>query len=157
MICRFVLEFPASLYDVKVISQLDYDKQTKITTYAFDQICKSWFSKDSKYSGSSSRISNDSDHSEKQRLLAIQNENRATHNIELLKMKQKLEEAEANEQVKQAKEKRALVEVTSVSHSELTDVINELPNIDNEPKVCHSFSYFVPRNIPKSNIDPGQI
>ena len=49
-------------------------------------------------------------------------------------MKQKLKEAEANEQLKQAKEKRALVEVTSVSHSELTDVMNELPNIDNEPK-----------------------
>ena len=71
-------------------------------------------------------------------------------------MKQKLEEPEANEQLKQAKEKRALVEVTSVSLSELTDVINELSNIDNEPKVRHSSSYFVPRNIPKSNIDPEQ-
>ena len=71
-------------------------------------------------------------------------------------MKQKLEEAEANEQLKQTTEKRALVEVTPVSHSELTDVINELPNIDNEPKVRRGSSYFVPRNIPKSNIDPGQ-
>ena len=71
-------------------------------------------------------------------------------------MKQKLEEPEANEQLKQAKEKRALVEVTSVILSELTDVINELSNIDNEPKVRHSSSYFVPRNIPKSNIDPEQ-
>ena len=55
-------------------------------------------------------------------------------------MKLKLKEAEANEQLKQAKEKHALVEVTSVSHSELADVINELPNIDNEPKVHHSSS-----------------
>ena len=50
--------------------------------------------------------SNDSDHSEKQRLLAIQNESRATRNLELLIMKPKLEEVE----------KRALVEVTLVSH-----------------------------------------
>ena len=34
--------------------------------------------------------------------------------------------------------------------------MNELPNIDNEPKVRHSSSYFVPGNISKSNIDPGQ-
>ena len=123
--------------------------QTKITTYAFDQLCKSRSSKGSKYSGSSSRTSNDSDHSEKQRLLAIQNENKVTCNLELLKIKQKLEEAEANEQLKQAKEKNATVEFTPVSHLEITDVINELPNVDNEPNVCHSSSYFVPRNIPK--------
>ena len=71
-------------------------------------------------------------------------------------MRQKLEEAEANEQLKQAKEKRALAEMTSVSNSELTDVMNELPNIDNEPKVRHRCSYFVSRNIPKSNTDPEQ-
>ena len=29
---------------------------------------------------------------------------------------------------------RKNVEVDSVSHSELTDAMNELPNIDNEPK-----------------------
>ena len=40
-------------------------------------------------------------------------------------MKQKLKEAEANEQLKQAKEKRAQVEVTPVSQSELTEVIND--------------------------------
>ena len=40
-------------------------------------------------------------------------------------MKQKLKEAEANEQLKQAKEKCAQVEVTPVSQSELTDVIND--------------------------------
>ena len=140
----------------RLISQLDDDTQTKITTYAFDQLCKSRSSKGSKYSGSSPRTSNDSDRSEKQRLLAIQNENRATRNLELLKMKPKHEEAEANEQLKQAKEKRALVEVTSVSHSELAYVMNELPNINNEPNVRHSSYYFVPRNIPKSNIDPEQ-
>ena len=39
-------------------------------------------------------------------------------------MKQKLEEAEANGQLKQVKEKRALAEVTPVSHLELTDVRN---------------------------------
>ena len=44
-------------------------------------------SKGSKYSGSSSTTLNDSDHSEKQRLLAIQNENRARCNLELLKIK----------------------------------------------------------------------
>ena len=44
---------------------LDDDKQTEITTYAFDQLCKSRSSKVSKNSGSSSRTSNDSDHSEK--------------------------------------------------------------------------------------------
>ena len=71
-------------------------------------------------------------------------------------MKKKLEEAEANEQLKQAKEKSALVEFTSFSHSELTDVRNELPNIDNEPKIRHSSSYFFSRNISKSNIDPKQ-
>ena len=71
-------------------------------------------------------------------------------------MKQKIEEVEANEQLKQVKEKRTLVEVTSVSHSELTDVINELPNVDSEPKVHHNSFYFVPRNIPKSNVDPEQ-
>ena len=49
-----------------------------------------------------------------------------------------------------------MVEVTPISDSELTDIINELPNIDNEPKVRHSPSYFVPKNIPKSNIDPEQ-
>ena len=49
-------------------------------------------------------------------------------------MKQKLEETEANEQLKQAKGKRALVEVASVSHSELIDEINELPNIDKSLK-----------------------
>ena len=96
----------------RLISQLDDDKQTEITTYAFDQLCKSRSSKGSKYSGSSSRTSNDSDHSEKQWLLAIQNENRATCNLELLKMKRKLDEAEANEQLKQTKQKRALLEVT---------------------------------------------
>ena len=140
----------------RLVSQLDDDKQTEIITYAFDQLCKSRSSKGSKYSGSSSRTSNDSDHSEKQRLLTIQNESRATRNFELLKMKQNIKEVEANERLKQAKEKRALVEVTSVSHSELADVMNEFPNIDNKPKVCHSSSYFVPRNIPKSNIDPEQ-
>ena len=71
-------------------------------------------------------------------------------------MKQKLKEVEADEKLKQAKEKLARVEVFPVSHSELTGVINELPSIDNEPKVCHSSSYFVPRNIPKSNIGPEQ-
>ena len=71
-------------------------------------------------------------------------------------MKQKLEEVEANEQLKQAKEKLALVEVTSVSHSKPAHVMNELPNIDNEPKVRHSSSYFVSINIPKSYIDPEQ-
>ena len=71
-------------------------------------------------------------------------------------MKQKLKEVEADEKLKQAKEKLALVEVFPVSHSELTDVINELPSIDNELKVCHSASNFVPRNIPKSNIGPEQ-
>ena len=140
----------------RLISQLDDDKQTEITTYAFDQLCKWRSSNGSKYSGSSCRAWNDSDHSEKQRLLVIQNENRATRNLELLKKKQKLEEAEDNEQLKQAKEKRARVEVTSVSQLELTDVINELPNIDNEPKVRHSSSYFFPRNVSKSNIDPEQ-
>ena len=64
-------------------------------------------SKGSKYSGSSSTTLNDSDHSEKQRLLAIQNENRARCNLELLKIKQKLKKAEANEELKQAKEKCA--------------------------------------------------
>ena len=39
-------------------------------------------------------------------------------------MKQKLKEPEANEQLKQVKEKRALAEVTPVSHLELTDVRN---------------------------------
>ena len=130
--------------------------QTEITTYAFDQLCKSRSSKGSKYSGSSSRTSHDSDRFEKHRLLAIKNENKVTCNLELLKIKQKLEEAEANEQFKQAKEKCAPVEVTPVSHLEITDVINEWPNVDNEPNVHHSTSYFVPRNIPKSNIDPGQ-
>ena len=136
--------------------RLDDDKQTKTTIYVFDQLCKSRSSKGSKYSGLSSITSNDSDRSEKQRLLAIHNENRATRNFELLKMKEKLKEVESNEQLKQANEKRALLEVTSVSNSELEDVMNELPNIDNEPKVRHSSSYFVPRNIPKSNIDPEQ-
>ena len=51
---------------------------------------------------------------------------------------------------------RKNVEVASVSHSELTDAMNELPNIDNEPKVRHSSSYFVPINILKSNTDPEQ-
>ena len=73
-------------------------------------------------------------------------------------MKQKLEEAEANEQFKQAKEKRSLVAITPVRHSELEWLllvnVNELPNTDNEPNVRHS--YFVPRNIPKSNLDPEQ-
>ena len=46
----------------------------EITTYAFDQLCKSKSSNGSKYSGSSSRTSNDTGHSEKQRLLAIQHE-----------------------------------------------------------------------------------
>ena len=140
----------------RLIRQLDDDKQTKTTIYVFDQLCKSRSSKGSKYSGSSSRTSNDSDRSEKQRLLAIHNEDRATRNFELLKMKKKLKEVESNEQLKQANEKRVLLEVTSVSNSELEDVMNELPNIDNEPKVRHSSSYFVPRNIPKSNIDPEQ-
>ena len=45
-------------------------------------------------------------------------------------MKQNFKEAEANEQLKKAKEKRALVEVTSISQSELTDVMNETRNID---------------------------
>ena len=109
---------------IRCESQLDDDKQTEITTYAFDQLCKSGPSKDSKYLVSSSRTSNDSDHSEKHRLLAIQNENRATRNLELLKMKQKFKEPEANEQLKQVKEKRALAEVTPFSHLELTDVRN---------------------------------
>ena len=39
----------------RLISQLDDDKQTETTTWAFDQLCKSRSSKDSKYSGSSSR------------------------------------------------------------------------------------------------------
>ena len=138
----------------RLVSQLDYDKQTEITIYTFNQLCKWRSSKGSKSSGSSSRTSNDSYHSKKQRLLAIQNENRATRNLELSKMKQKLKEAEANEQLKQTKEKRSLVEVTSVSHLEITDVINKLPNIDNEHNVPYRSSYFIPRNIRKSNIDP---
>ena len=71
-------------------------------------------------------------------------------------MKQKLEEAEANEQLKQAKEKHTLADITSISQSELADLMNELPNIDKEPKIRHSSSSFVPRNISKSNIDPEQ-
>ena len=43
----------------------------------------------------------------------------------MLKIRQKLEEAEANEKLTKAKEKRALAEVTPVRHSELTDVMNE--------------------------------
>lgn len=42
------------------LSQLDDDKQTEITTYALEQLYKSKSSKGSKYSGSSSRISNNS-------------------------------------------------------------------------------------------------
>ena len=38
-----------------------------------------------------------------QKSKVIQNENRATRNPELLKMKQKIEEAEADEQLKQAR------------------------------------------------------
>ena len=72
-------------------------------------------------------------------------------------MKEKLDEAEANEQLEQTKEKHAQVEFTSVSHSELTDLITELPNVDNEPKVRHSSSYFVPRKILRSNIDQSNI
>ena len=66
----------------RLINQLDDDKQTEITSSAFDQLCKSRSSKSSKYSGPSSRNSNDSDHLEKQRLLAIQNGNRATRNLQ---------------------------------------------------------------------------
>ena len=65
----------------RLISQLDDDKQTEITTSAFDQLCKLRSSKSSKYSGPFPRNLNDSDHLEKQRLLAIQNGNRATRNI----------------------------------------------------------------------------
>ena len=90
-----------------LISELNGDKQTKITTYTFDKLSKSSSPKGSKYSDSSSRTSNDSGHSEKQSLLAIQNENRARCNLELLKIKQKLKKAEANEELKQAKEKCA--------------------------------------------------
>ena len=42
-----------------LVRQFDDDKQTEIATYAFDQLCKSRSSKGSKYSGSSSRTSND--------------------------------------------------------------------------------------------------
>ena len=35
-------------------------------------------------------------------------------------------------------------------------ITSELSNIDNVPTVRHSSSCFVPRNIPKSNIDPEQ-
>ena len=73
----------------RFISQLDDDQQTEITTYTLDQLCKWRSSKGSKYSGSSSRTSNNSDHSQKQKLWAIENENRATRNLELLKMKTK--------------------------------------------------------------------
>ena len=41
-------------------------------------------------------------------------------------MKQKLEEVQANKQLKQAKDKRALAEITAVSHSKLRD---ELSNV----------------------------
>ena len=41
-------------------------------------------------------------------------------------MKQKLEEVQANKQLKQAKDKRALAEVTAVSDSKLRD---ELSNV----------------------------
>ena len=141
----------------RLLSQLNNNKKAEITAYAFEKLCKLRSSKGSRYSDSSFRTSNDSDISEKQRLLAIQNENKPT-SLELLKMKQKLEEAEANEQFKQAKEKRSLVAITPVRHSELEWLllvnVNELPNTDNEPNVRHS--YFVQRNIPKSNIDPEQ-
>ena len=40
----------------RLISQLEDDKQTEITTYASDQLCKSRSSKGSKCSGSSSRL-----------------------------------------------------------------------------------------------------
>ena len=76
----------------RLISQLSNDKQTKIIISTFDQLWKSRSSKDSKYPGSSFRAINDSDISKKLRILAIQNENRATHNLELRKMKQKLED-----------------------------------------------------------------
>ena len=141
----------------RLLSQLNNNKKAEITAYAFEKLCKLRSSKGSRYSDSSFRTSNDSDISEKQRLLAIQNENKPT-SLELLKMKQKLEEAEANEQFKQAKEKRSLVAITPVRHSELEWLllvnVNELPNTDNEPNVRHS--YFDQRNIPKSNIDPEQ-
>ena len=48
----------------RFISQLDDDKQTEIKTYVFDQLSKSRSSKGSKYSGSSTRTSNDFDHTE---------------------------------------------------------------------------------------------
>ena len=95
-----------------------YKSTGRLTTYAFDQLRKSSSSKCSKYSRSFSRRSNASDHSEKQRLLVIQNENKATHNLKLLKVKQNLKETEANEQLKQAKEKCSPAEVTPVSCSE---------------------------------------
>ena len=95
-----------------------YKSTGRLTSYAFDQLRKSRSSKCSKYSGSFSRRSNASDHSEKQSLLATQSENKATHNLKLLKVKQKLKETEANEQLKQAKEKCSPVEVTPVSYSE---------------------------------------
>ena len=102
----------------RLLSQLNNNKKAEITAYAFEKLCKLRSSKGSRYSDSFFRTSNDSDISEKQRLLAIQNENKPT-SLELLKMKQKLEEAEANEQFKQAKEKRSLVAITPVRHSEL--------------------------------------
>ena len=44
----------------------------------------------------------------------------------MVKNEAKLEEVQANKQLKQAKDKCALVEVTAVSHSKLTD---ELSNV----------------------------
>ena len=102
----------------RLISQLNNNKQAEITAHAFEKLSKLRSSKGSRYSDSSFRTSNDSDISEKQSLLAIQNENKPT-SLELLKMKQKLEEAEAVEQFKQTKEKRSLVAITPVRHSEL--------------------------------------
>ena len=135
----------------RIISQLDDDKQSEITTYAFEQLFQSRLSKGSKYSGSSSKHSSDSSTSEKEKILAVQKENRAKRNLELLKMKQKLEEAEATEQIIRAKEQRELAEASSISQSELASIMKSRPeqlNVLDNNKVRQSSSYFVPRNIP---------
>ena len=109
----------------KFLENLDSETQSTVSEYAFDQLYGSTLNKMKKSGSACSSKSDDSKTSQKsQRLLAIQNENRAKRNLELLKKRQQLEEAEATEEYIRAIEKREIVQLESSSSNDSVNSVD---------------------------------
>ena len=107
--CKIILENCE-----KFLSKLDDDIRSQISDHAFDELYGDVLKKPNELSSKRSSKSGDSNNSEVQKLIALQIENRAKRNIDLLKQRQNLEIAEAKEKYLRAVEDRQISETDKI-------------------------------------------